>query len=290
VGSSEAVSDDAYSAAWDGDTTTPASRNALYDIIQQLERTANKGVANGYASLDSSGLVPSSQLPSYVDDVLEYSGTGSFPLVGESGKIYLDTTTNYQYRWTGSTYVQITSSSAVWGSISGSLASQTDLQAALNAKADDTLVLKKANNLSDLASTVSSQKNLKVSFNEIVAKSANFTILASDEGKVFNVTTGASNILATLDATTLYNGFKVFVRKADTGAGLLTSSASTSAIGKSGHMFEIFCDGSSYIVKTIYGSFDAIGNLTISSVGDINLNTVGALKTNNSNVSLATKV
>jgi len=61
-------------------------------------------------SLDATklvGTVPSANLPSYVDDVLEYNGTANFPATGESGKIYVDTTDNNTYRWTGSAYVSI---------------------------------------------------------------------------------------------------------------------------------------------------------------------------------------
>lgn len=54
------------------------------------------------------GVVPSSQLPSYVDDVLEYNGFNTFPTAGESGKIYLDTSTNIIYRWSGTAYIEIT--------------------------------------------------------------------------------------------------------------------------------------------------------------------------------------
>ena len=67
------------------------------------------GVANGIATLDSSGQVPSTQLPSYVDDVLEYLNVAAFPTTGESGKIYVETTGNTTYRWSGSAYVKITS-------------------------------------------------------------------------------------------------------------------------------------------------------------------------------------
>ena len=67
------------------------------------------GVANGIATLDSNGQVPSTQLPSYVDDVLEYLNVAAFPTTGESGKIYVETTGNTTYRWSGSAYVKITS-------------------------------------------------------------------------------------------------------------------------------------------------------------------------------------
>lgn len=54
------------------------------------------------------GVVPSSQLPSYVDDVLEFPDMASFPNPGETGKIYIADNTNKQYRWSGSNYIQIT--------------------------------------------------------------------------------------------------------------------------------------------------------------------------------------
>lgn len=69
--------------------------------------TSQKGVANGVATLDSSGLVPSTQLPSYVDDVLEYTNLASFPGTGATGKIYVALDTNETYRWSGSAYVRI---------------------------------------------------------------------------------------------------------------------------------------------------------------------------------------
>lgn len=75
--------------------------------------TTAKGAASGVAELDANGKVPSSQLPSYVDDVLEYTAKSSFPMTGETGKIYVDTTTNLTYRWSGSAYVEISPSLAL---------------------------------------------------------------------------------------------------------------------------------------------------------------------------------
>lgn len=71
------------------------------------ENAANKGQANGYASLDASGLVPASQLPSYVDDVVEAANFASLPASGEAGKIYVTVDTGNTYRWSGSAYIQI---------------------------------------------------------------------------------------------------------------------------------------------------------------------------------------
>lgn len=54
-----------------------------------------------------SGLVPASQLPSFVDDVLEFANLAAFPVTGEAGKLYIALNTNKQYRWAGSTYQEI---------------------------------------------------------------------------------------------------------------------------------------------------------------------------------------
>ncbi len=80
------------------------------------------------------GKVPSSQLPSYVDDVIEVANYAALPVTGEIGKIYITLDDNHIFRWTGSIYVEITDNTAVWGAITGTLSSQTDLQSALNAK------------------------------------------------------------------------------------------------------------------------------------------------------------
>lgn len=65
------------------------------------------GAANGVATLDSGGKVPTAQLPSYVDDVVEAADFASLPGTGESGKIYVTLDTGYVYRWTGSAYLRI---------------------------------------------------------------------------------------------------------------------------------------------------------------------------------------
>ena len=75
--------------------------------------TSLKGAKDGVASLDENGLVPASQLPSYVDDVLEYDKLASFPATGEAGKIYVAQNTNKTYRWSGTAYVEISASLAL---------------------------------------------------------------------------------------------------------------------------------------------------------------------------------
>ena len=78
----------------------------------QVKRT-EMGVAEGVATLDSAGKVPAAQLPSYVDDVLEYASVSDFPVTGETGKIYIALDTNKTYRWGGSSYVEISESLAL---------------------------------------------------------------------------------------------------------------------------------------------------------------------------------
>ena len=65
--------------------------------------------ANQLLKLDGSGLVPSGNLPSYVDDILEYANLAAFPGTGETGKIYVDLSNSYIYRWSGSVYVNVQS-------------------------------------------------------------------------------------------------------------------------------------------------------------------------------------
>lgn len=72
--------------------------------------TAQKAVANGVASLDSGGKVPSAQLPAYVDDVLEYANLAALPATGAAGVIYVTLDTNNEYRWGGSAYVRLVAS------------------------------------------------------------------------------------------------------------------------------------------------------------------------------------
>lgn len=80
---------------------TPANVGAI--------ASSEKGAASGVVPLNASSVIDSKYLPSYVDDVLEYSSKSAFPKTGETGKIYVDTSVeeNNTYRWSGSTYILI---------------------------------------------------------------------------------------------------------------------------------------------------------------------------------------
>ena len=78
----------------------------------QVKRS-EMGVAGGVATLDATGKVPSSQLPSFVDDVIEVDSYDNLPTTGEAGKIYVTKDTNLTYRWSGSRYIEISASLAL---------------------------------------------------------------------------------------------------------------------------------------------------------------------------------
>lgn len=119
----------AHTLDWDGnawyagdvyvggtDQTTGSSKLATEAYVDNKEMPAHTHTKDDITSVNASaieGVISSDNLPSYVDDVLEYSAYNSFPATGESGKIYVDTSTNLTYRWSGSTYVEISPSIAL---------------------------------------------------------------------------------------------------------------------------------------------------------------------------------
>lgn len=130
VGLSNVANERQYSAQNPPPTPTPGDVGAVpatrringYALSADIDLTAGDvgavdaaavGAAGGVAELDSGGRVPSSQLPSYVDDVLEYPTDADFPATGEAGKIYVAEDTNITYRWSGSAYVEISASLAL---------------------------------------------------------------------------------------------------------------------------------------------------------------------------------
>lgn len=83
------------------------------DLKNNKLDTSLKGAANGVAELDANGKVLTSQLPSFVDDVIEAENFAALPNEGETGKIYVTLDDNKTYRWSGSAYVEISASLAL---------------------------------------------------------------------------------------------------------------------------------------------------------------------------------
>ena len=169
---------DTEKATWD------AKQAVLGYVPQNL---AEKNIPGGYAGVDGSGFIPSSLLPAYVDDVLEFANLAAFPTVGETGKIYVTLNTNKTYRWSGSAYIEIASSPGSTDSVSeGStnlyftenrvrntvltglsfvvnsaiVAGDNILQALGKLQAQITARLIAANNLSDLTNIIEARNNL----------------------------------------------------------------------------------------------------------------------------------
>ena len=193
------------------------------------ESNSNKGVANGYASLDGSGLVPSTQLPSYVDDVLEYTNLASFPATGTTGKIYVDLATNKIYRWSGSTYIEVSPSvGTAWGGITGTLSNQTDLQTALNAK-QSTIILS-TNNYAGVSTLIGSTLNIPNyggGFTSIAASASLFTLTVNSPTENYISGSGGQTIKLP-DATTLANGTTFsFNNNQSSGAVLVNNNSNT---------------------------------------------------------------
>lgn len=91
-------------------TAAQSAAEGAQTVANAAIPAAQRGQPNGVAGLDGSGTVPASQLPSYVDDVLEFDSFAVLPATGETGKIYITKDTNSQYRWSGTQYVLLTAS------------------------------------------------------------------------------------------------------------------------------------------------------------------------------------
>lgn len=115
--------------------------------------TDAKGAAGGVATLGDDGRVPTAQLPSYVDDVIEAENHSALPAEGEGGKIYITLDDNKTYRWGGSAYVEISASLAI-GTTEGTAydgQAGANLATAVASKADKTTATAEADGLMSAA-------------------------------------------------------------------------------------------------------------------------------------------
>ena len=183
------------------------------------------GAANGIATLDSNGQVPSTQLPSYVDDVLEYANVAAFPTTGETGKVYVETTGNTTYRWGGTAYVKITS-----GEVS-SVAGKTGVVTLT--KSD--VGLSNVDNTSDASKSVASASKLTTvrTINGIAFDgTSNITIADSTKAPISSPTLTGTPTAPTAAVTTnttqiATTAFVQAVNVADTGSSATTLKLKT---------------------------------------------------------------
>lgn len=160
--------------------------------------TSQKGVASGVATLDTSGKVPSSQLPSYVDDVLEYANKSGFPTTGEAGKIYIAKDTNLTYRWSGTAYVEISPSLALGETSSTAYAGD---KGKANATAIATLQTQ-VSNITNGTTKVPSATNADQLGGVEASKYALKTDLPNDELYVVDGTISGTTVTLTTDTYT----------------------------------------------------------------------------------------
>lgn len=212
------------------------------------EAVANKGVVGGYASLDGSGKVPSSQLPSYVDDVLEFANLAAFPVTGTASIIYIALDTNNTYRWTGATYVQVGGSSVAAASETVAGVLEIATQAEVTTGTDDTRAvspLKLETRLSTLPGGAVKATASELNTGTDDAKFA--TALALEDSKYVNqndsknytVASGTDTYVATLTpAITAYTAgqrLNIKFTNANTGAATLNlNGLGATAIKKDG--------------------------------------------------------
>ena len=220
-----------------------------------------KGAVNGVATLDGAGLVPVTQLPSYVDDVLEFSNLAGFPVTGETGKIYVAIDTNQTYRWSGSAYIHITSGAV------DSVAGKTGIVTLV--KAD--VGLSSVDNTSDINKPISTATQTALNLKANIASpvfTGNVTGLGVATGTSFNSITGLASSLP-LVAGTAVVGTSTLAARQDHVHPLQTSivgNADTATTLQTARTLTIGSTG-----KTFNGS----ANVTWS-LGEIGASTVGS--------------
>ena len=191
---------------------TPANIGAI--------ASSEKGTSGGVAPLNASGTIDSTYLPSYVDDVLEFSSKSAFPATGESGKIYVDISAeeNNTYRWSGSTYILIAKNTNTTYTIAkdgttvtltgsdGSSTSfaETDTTYATFTSAADGLVPAAKNGTTNYATTgyvltgagwaAGTEYNTDTTY-AVVTNTANGLMTSSDKIKLDTVETSANNYI-----------------------------------------------------------------------------------------------
>lgn len=178
-----------------GDTTITNSLNAFI---------STKGQPGGLAELDSTGKVPAAQLPSYVDDVLEFSTKAQFPQTGETGKIYVAKDTNLTYRWTGTQYLEISQSLALGETSSTAYPGD---KGKANRDALNSMPTKLT---SYLTPTTSTGELVKINYKYAAKDGLNYGPLQDDNIDILSATTTNAGAMSAIDKgrlDDLYNEF-----------------------------------------------------------------------------------
>ena len=157
---------------------------------------SQKGAASGVAPLDANKRIPTEYLPSYVDDVVEGTYTdGATSPVGESGKIYVDTFTNKTFRWSGSKYVEISSSLALGSTSSTAYRGDLGAQNSSDISTLQGLMSTAQNNISTLQTAEG--QNVKLTGDQTINGNKQFNNLSVQNELV--IKKSGSTIEATLD-------------------------------------------------------------------------------------------
>jgi hypothetical protein len=171
--------------AWDQITGKPtefpveAHDHDIADVTGLQDALDGLQPAGDYATLDEDGKVPASQLPSYVDDVMEFADLAAFPSEGESGKIYVSLDSGKVYRWSGSIYIEIAASPGTTDAVpEGS----TNLYYTDERAADAAPVQSVAGKTGDVTLTPADIEGLDTSLSGAGAMTEDFTVKAVSQG------------------------------------------------------------------------------------------------------------
>ena len=147
-------------------------------LINARNKIEEAGTANGLAVLDENGKIPANNLPSFVDDVLEYDDYASLPSTGEVGKIYVTLDTNLTYRWSGSQYIEISKSLALGETSSTAFAGDRGKVLETKVQAVESTNTKQDSNINLLANLLlNTSAKVKVSANTVVIEAGVDTIV-----------------------------------------------------------------------------------------------------------------
>lgn len=190
----------------------------------------------GMSASKLTGTIPQANLPSYVDDVLEYNGRSNFPEEGESGKIYVDTSTNKTYRWSGSGYTEIsaslalgtTSSTAFRGDYGNTAYQHATAKGSafasglykITTNAQGHVTAATAVTKSDITALGIPGQDTNTTY-DVASSSANGLMSAADKAKLDGIASGANNYTLPTASSSTLGGVK-------TGANITNSSGTIS--------------------------------------------------------------